>query len=205
MKLKLSTILISAMVVSMAAVACGGQAPPPEPEPQGPSQEELEQMRQDSIRRAREAEEARRRAEEARRREEEMRRRRIAEARETLRRRVHFDFDRSNIRPDAEAILREKVEILRASPQVRLRLAGHADERGSNEYNLALGSRRAESVKQFFVNFGLAANRFETVSFGEERPVVDESNEEAWAMNRRVETEITAGSNMINPPSERDR
>ncbi|HSR41229.1 MAG TPA: OmpA family protein, partial [Longimicrobiales bacterium] len=169
------------------------------------SQEELERMRQDSIRRAREAEEARRRAEEARRREEEMRRRAIAEARETLQRRVHFDFDRSNIRPDAEAILRQKVEILRASPQVRLRLAGHADERGSNEYNLALGSRRAESVKQFFVNFGLAANRFETVSFGEERPVVDESNEEAWAMNRRVETEITAGSNMINPPSRQDR
>jgi len=197
--MKLSTMLVSLMIVAIGVGACGSPEPPPPPEPQGPSEAELERMRQDSIRRAREAEEARRRAEEEARRAEEERRRRIAEARETLERMVHFEFDRSRITPNAERLLRQKLEVLRASPQVRLRLSGHADERGSNEYNMALGMRRAESVKDFFAGFGLSESRFETVSFGEEQPLVNESNEEAWAQNRRVEFEITAGANQINP------
>jgi peptidoglycan-associated lipoprotein len=114
---------------------------------------------------------------------------------------VNFDYDDSRIRADMEAILRQKVEILRASPNVRLRLEGHADERGSGEYNLALGSRRAQSVLDFFVQFGLAENRFETTSYGEERPLVNRSDEAAWAQNRRVEFVIIAGNDQINPPS----
>jgi len=205
--MKLRTILVTVvagLTLAVTLAACSSEPPPP-PEPEGPSQEELERMRADSIRRAREAEEARRRAEEAERRAERERQRRIEEARETLRQMVFFDYDESEIEPAAERVLRRKARILRANPQVELRVAGHADERGSTEYNLALGSRRAESVVQFFVNFGLDQDRFSTVSYGEERPLVDESNEEAWAQNRRVEFEITAGSNQISPVSSQDQ
>ncbi|NNK61798.1 MAG: OmpA family protein [Gemmatimonadetes bacterium] len=149
------------------------------------------------------AEEARRRAEEeaAARRAEEARQRAIREARETLMEMVNFAYDESEIEAEAAGILRAKVAILRASPQVQLRIEGHADERGSTEYNLALGNRRAESVRQFLTGFGLAENRFAIVSFGESRPMVQASNEQAWAQNRRAEFVITAGMNTINPPS----
>lgn len=196
------TWIVAAGVTFSTVVACGGNEPPPDPEPTGPSEEELAQMRQDSIQRAREAEEARRAAEEAERRAEEERQRRIEETREVLTQPVFFDFDESNITPQAEQLLRQKAEILRANSGVQLQLAGHADERGSSEYNMALGSRRAESVQDFFVGFGLSQNRFSTISYGEERPLVDESSEEAWAQNRRVEFEITAGGDQISPVSE---
>jgi len=192
--------IVAAGVTFGMAVACGGN-PPPEPAPTGPSEEELAQMRADSIRQAQAAEEARQRAEEARRRAEQARQAAIQRARDVLQQRVFFDYDKSDITPQARQILQRKAEILRASPQVQLRLAGHADERGSNEYNMALGSRRAESVKNFFVSFGLNGDRFSTVSYGEERPLVNGHNEDAWAQNRRVEFEITAGADQINPPS----
>ncbi len=112
---------------------------------------------------------------------------------------VFFDYDVSEIRDDAATTLRAKVGILRASPQVRIRIEGHADERGSTEYNLALGNRRAESIRQFLTGFGLAENRFEIVSFGEGRPLQQGSDEATWARNRRGEFVITAGANAINP------
>jgi peptidoglycan-associated lipoprotein len=146
---------------------------------------------EDSVRAAREAAER-----------EAARQRQIEAARATLTAMVNFDYDDSRIRSDMESILRQKVEILRSSPNVRLRLEGHADERGSGEYNLALGSRRAQSVLDFFVEFGISANRFETTSYGEERPLVNRSDEAAWAQNRRVEFVIIAGNDQINPPSE---
>lgn len=154
---------------------------------------------QDSVRRAQEAAEAARRQAEAA--AEAERQRRIAAARATLEEMVFFDYDMSAIRPDAEQALRRKVDILRASPQVRIRIEGHADERGSNEYNLALGNRRAEAIRQFLTGFGLAANRFEIVSFGEERPLQQGANEAAWARNRRGQFVIVAGGNAINPPN----
>jgi peptidoglycan-associated lipoprotein len=161
--------------------------------------EELAQRRADSIAAVR-AEEARLRAEEeARRRAEEEARRAVEEARATLTAKVYFDYDMSEIRPDAEQVLRAKLEILRNSPQVQLRIEGHADERGSNEYNLALGNRRAQAVVDFFTNFGLDGNRFSIVSYGEERPAAQGSNEEAWSQNRRAEFVITAGQDSINP------
>ena len=195
------TWIVAAGVTLSTVVACGGNEPAPPPDP-GPSQAELERLRQDSIEAARAAEEARRAAEEAERRAEEARMARIEEARETLTVPVYFEYDQSAITPQSRRVLQQKAAILRASPQVRLRLEGHADERGSNEYNLALGNRRAESVLNFFTSFGLPGNRFSTVSYGEERPAVDESNEEAWAQNRRVEFVITAGQNQISPAAE---
>lgn len=184
--------------VLVLAVACG-QDPPPPPEPTGPTPEELEQRRQDSIRAAREAEEAARRAAEAaeaerQRQLEAQRAAAIREARATLEETVYFDFDESEITPAAERILRAKVDILRANPSLRISIQGHADERGSTEYNLALGTRRAEAVRQFFTGFGLSADRFAITSFGEERPAASGSNESAWAQNRRDEFVITAGS-----------
>lgn len=185
---------------TLLAGACGGDPPPPPPPPPGPDQDSLRRY-QDSVRAAEEA--ARRAAEElARQRAAEAeRQRRIEAARATLTERVFFDYDESEIREDAANALRQKVEILRASPQVQLRVEGHADERGTEEYNIALGNRRAEAVRQFLTGFGLSANRFEIVSFGEGRALQQGSNEAAWARNRRAEFVITAGGNAINPPN----
>ncbi len=187
--------ILAAIVVG----ACSSDPPPP-PAPTGPSEEELAQRRADSIAAARAA--AERAAEEARQREaEEARRRAVADARETLEAMVFFDYDESEITAAAQQVLRDKVEVLRASPQVQIRIEGHADERGSTEYNLALGNRRAQAVQDFLTGFGIPATRFTTVSYGEEQPLVNASNESAWSQNRRAEFEITAGANAINPPS----
>ncbi len=107
--------------------------------------------------------------------------------RATLEELVHFDYDQAVITAEAEALLGAKLPILRNSPTFRLRLEGHADERGSTEYNLALGSRRAESVRNYLIGLGISENRLTTTSFGKERPLVTGSNEAAWAQNRRVE------------------
>jgi peptidoglycan-associated lipoprotein len=114
-----------------------------------------------------------------------------APARATLEEVVRFDFDEAAITPETDQLLREKLPILLNSPTVRLRLEGHADERGSVEYNLALGGRRAESVRAFLAGLGVSTDRLETTSFGEERPLVNESDAVAWAQNRRVEFVIT--------------
>jgi len=191
------SLVVTAVAGILFLGACSKEPPPP-PAPTGPTEAELAQRRADSIARVRAEEEAARRAEEERR-AAEARRRAIAEATETLEMMIHFDYDMSEIRPDAERILRQKVEILRNSPQVRLQVEGHADERGSNEYNLALGNRRAQAVVDFFTNFGLDGDRFSIISYGEEQPLVSGSNEDAWAQNRRAEFNITAGRDSINP------
>ena len=185
---------------TLLAGACGGDPPPPPPPPPGPDQDSLRRY-QDSVAAA-QAEARRLAEEEARQRAAEAERQRaIQAARTTLTTPVFFDYDESEIRQDAADALRDKVEILRASPQVQIRVEGHADERGTTEYNIALGNRRAESVRQFLTGFGLSENRFEIVSFGEGRPLQQGSNEAAWARNRRAEFVITAGANAINPPS----
>jgi peptidoglycan-associated lipoprotein len=190
---------VTVFAATLLVGACGGDPPPPPPPPQ-PDQDSLQRYN-DSVAAA----EAARRAEAERlaaeRAAEAERQRRIREARATLEEMVFFDYDMSEIRSDAAATLRAKVDILRASPQVQMRIEGHADERGSTEYNMALGNRRAESVRTFLVGFGLDSNRFEIVSFGEGRPLEMGSNEAAWARNRRGQFVITAGANAINPPN----
>jgi peptidoglycan-associated lipoprotein len=116
---------------------------------------------------------------------------------------VFFDYDASAIRSDAESVLRAKLPILQANPQVRMRIEGHADERGSTEYNIALGTRRAQSVVTFLSGFGLPASAFTILSYGEERPLENASNEAAWARNRRAEFVITEGGNTLRPPATR--
>jgi len=99
---------------------------------------------------------------------------------------VYFDFDRSDIRSDARPILRANAEIISASPVV-VTIAGNCDERGSAEYNLALGERRANAVKRYLVDLGVPNSKLRTVSFGEERPAVQGHDESAWKYNRRAD------------------
>ncbi len=194
--MKLRSLVLSSVVIAAVALgACSRRQPPPEP---------TQQVDDEAARRAEEerrrAEEERRRAEEERRRAEEEARRAAAEARNILTEMVHFDFDRSEIRADAQEALQRKLAVLRANPAVTLAIEGHADERGSVEYNIALGLRRANAVKDYLVGFGLDASRFETQSYGESRPLDPASNESAWARNRRAEFRITGGGdNLVLP------
>ena len=100
--------------------------------------------------------------------------------------RVFFDFDSSAVRPDARATLDRLAIWMRSNPGARILIEGHADERGTREYNLALGARRANSVQNYLVASGIQPARLRTVSYGEERPAVIGSNELAWAQNRRA-------------------
>lgn len=127
-------------------------------------------------------------------------RRSAGEAAAVLAQKVYFDYDRDNLRDDARATLDAKVPILIANPSVTLAITGHTDERGTAEYNLALGQRRAAAAKQYLVQHGIADSRIETVSYGEERPVAQGSDEGAYAQNRRAEFEITAGPQTLKAP-----
>ncbi len=113
---------------------------------------------------------------------------------------IHFDYDQFAIRAGDEAMMGAKAAILRANPALRIRVVGHADERGSDEYNLALGMRRAVAAKDWLVRNGVEAGRIETASLGEEVPLDPSSNESAWAANRRGEFEIMAGAQTLVAP-----
>jgi len=120
--------------------------------------------------------------------------------RSTLASMIHFDYDKSNVRPDDAGTLDQKVAILQANPELRIRIGGHCDERGSDEYNLALGNRRAQAAKQYLVSHGIDGSRIETQSWGEERPLVDGHDETAWSQNRRDEFEIIGGGDKLRQP-----
>ena len=100
---------------------------------------------------------------------------------------IYFDFDKSSIRPDAREILKANAEIFTKNGTAQIVLEGYCDERGTAEYNMALGERRAQEAKQYLVNLGLTASRMETISYGEEKPLDPGHNEAAWAQNRRVQ------------------
>lgn len=98
---------------------------------------------------------------------------------------AYFDLDKADIRSDARTALAKTADFLRNYPQVKVVIEGHCDERGSTEYNLALGDRRAAAVKQYLVSLGIGADRMSTVSYGKEKPFCMESNEDCWQKNRR--------------------
>lgn len=100
---------------------------------------------------------------------------------------IYFDFDSDAIRPEYSEMLAAHANYLAANPDASVRLEGHADERGSREYNIGLGERRAQAVRRALLLQGVGASQVSTVSYGEERPAVTGSDEEAWSMNRRVE------------------
>jgi peptidoglycan-associated lipoprotein len=97
-----------------------------------------------------------------------------------------FDFNKSDIREDARAALTKDAEFLRSYPEIRVTLEGHCDDRGSTEYNIGLGERRAQAAKNYLISLGIAASRIDTVSYGKERPFCTEENEACWQQNRRA-------------------
>ena len=99
---------------------------------------------------------------------------------------VFYEFDKHALRDDARDVLSRNARVLREAPAVRVLIEGHCDERGTNEYNMALGDKRARSAKEFLVNYGIDASRIELISYGEERPFAPGRNEVAWAQNRRA-------------------
>jgi peptidoglycan-associated lipoprotein len=108
---------------------------------------------------------------------------------------VHFGYNEYAVMDNDKATLGKQAAWLSKYPSVRITIEGHCDERGTREYNLALGARRANAVKEYLVAQGVAAGRLETVSYGKERPVCTESNEECWAQNRRGVSVVTGGAN----------
>jgi peptidoglycan-associated lipoprotein len=104
---------------------------------------------------------------------------------------IYFDFDRSFIKAEYRALLEKKAEFLKEFPEYGLRIEGNCDERGTNEYNLALGDRRADSAKSYLISRGISADRLVTISYGEERPLAVGQNEESWAQNRRDDFLLT--------------
>ena len=99
--------------------------------------------------------------------------------------RVFYDFDRSDLKPEARKTVERWAAFLKQNPSVTVTIEGHADERGTREYNIALGERRANAAKNYLVSLGIQARRVATISYGKERPAVVGSNEAAWAQNRR--------------------
>jgi peptidoglycan-associated lipoprotein len=100
---------------------------------------------------------------------------------------LYFDYDSYELKPEAQGLIDAHARFLRSNPQRRIALEGHTDERGGREYNLALGQRRAETVRRALALLGVADNQMEAVSFGKEKPAIVGADEAAWAQNRRVE------------------
>ena len=203
---RLSLLLLSGLAVA-AVAACGGG---PKPEPPGPvtanTDSIAEAQRLEAERQAREAAAAKEREEAERRRQQA-----IADSlaalgqttnavRALLGTMIHFDYDKALIRGGDASVLDQKVAILQANSGLRVRISGHCDERGSDEYNLALGNRRATAAKQYVVSHGIDGSRIETVSYGEERPLAQGHDEDAWAQNRRDEFEILGGGENLKQP-----
>ena len=99
---------------------------------------------------------------------------------------IYFDYDKYEIRREDEEILKENAAFLKKNPKMKIQIEGHCDERGTAEYNLALGERRANHTKKYLVSLGITLDRISTITYGEERPLDPSNNEEAWAKNRRA-------------------
>ncbi|MGH7711854.1 MAG: OmpA family protein [Gemmatimonadaceae bacterium] len=193
-------LLVLGVLVLAVASACRKKQPESAPVPvSNTPPETCDQRCRDSIA----ALEGRRRADSVRAAEElarSERERRLAALRATLAEKVFFDYDQSVITDESRAALDRKLPILRANAGLRLRISGHCDERGSDEYNIALGQRRAAATKRYLMDQGIDGGRIDIVSFGEERPAVQGATEDAFAQNRRAEFEITAGGDNLVAP-----
>jgi peptidoglycan-associated lipoprotein len=163
------------LMLALASGACAKKQPPAAPAPESTPQTVTTASNNDD-------------AERLRREEEERRRRAEAERKMAmLSERIFFAYDRSDISSEAAATLQAKLPLLREDAAISLRIEGHADERGSLEYNLALGLRRAQAVRDYLAGFGIDGSRLAIESFGEDRPLDSGSNEQAWSRNRRAE------------------
>jgi len=104
---------------------------------------------------------------------------------------IYFDFDKSEIKPEAKAVLEKKAAWLRANSSYKVKIEGNCDERGTNEYNLALGDRRAKAAQKYLNALGISMDRMSTISYGEEKPTCTEKNEKCWSKNRRDDFKLS--------------
>ena len=178
------------LLLVIVASACGRKKPETTPMPTTTA-DDSERARRDSIERAN-AERDRLELERAERARAE--RERAESARRTLETTIYFGYDRSDLTIEARSALDAKLPLLQASRDVRIVIEGHTDSRGSDEYNLALGQRRAAAAKRYLTQRGIAADRIELRSLGEEQPACMDESESCWAQNRRDEFRIAAGS-----------
>ena len=187
--------ILGALMLAMLlvlSVSCAKKKVTMEAEPM----EEERVVEDAAAQQAAEAEAARREAEMAKMSEAERQRHEAAMMAEEARMRafveenIHFDFDKYDLKPKAMMILDEKAAYLREHPEVRVLIEGHCDERGTNEYNLALGDRRANSAKNYLVRSGVAESRITTISYGEEQPLCMEHAESCWWKNRRAQFQV---------------
>lgn len=200
----LRRFIFAALIPAVALTACSKKKPVVVPTPgdqqpttsttRDPSAEQAardaaERLRQDSIVKARAAADA---AETER---------KMAALRTSLEQVVFFDYNEDKLRDDAAEILGQKVQILRANPGIRIRIVGHTDERGSVEFNQALGMRRAQVVKDYLTGFTIEEGRLEIVSMGEDQPQDPGHEESSWSRNRRAAFAITSGS-ILNTPGQ---
>ena len=184
------------LMVAAAAAACSHPAPAPPPAPQqtasGPTvdssriRDSLANAKRiaDSLAAERDREGAA-----------------VAAARNTLLAKIYFDLDKSDLSDQDRATLDAKIPILNANPGLRLRIEGNCDNRGSDEYNLALGQRRAAAAKRYLTEHGIDGGRLDVISYGRERPIAEGDTEEAYAQNRRDEFVITAGGDNLKTVS----
>jgi peptidoglycan-associated lipoprotein len=207
--MKRPVLVVLASIVTAAAVACGGNKPAPQtpaPQPNADSAAAAAKAHQDSLAAA-QADSAERANQDA----ERVARQRTADSlaalgrttdavRTELTTMIHFDYDKSDLRGGDAQILDQKIPLLQANSGVQIRIAGNCDERGSDEYNLALGNRRATAAKQYLVSHGVDAGRITTVSYGKERPIDPGHDEDAWSKNRRDEFELTSGADVLKQP-----
>jgi len=195
---------ILAALVTAATAACHHT---PSPTPPTPARSPVNQdsiaranARRDSIARADAARRAAAR-EDSLRAAAQARAAALAAAQAELVQAIHFDFDRADILAADRPVLDQKSRVLTANRPIRLRIEGNTDERGSDEYNLALGMRRAAAAKQYLVERGVDSSSVTTVSNGEERPVCQQHDEDCWSKNRRAEFSVVNGGNVVVVPN----
>jgi peptidoglycan-associated lipoprotein len=185
--------LLLVLAIAGFAAACGGKPKPEQPAPEAtpapapapapaPDNSAEERRRADSLAAANAAAE------------------RAKAVAADLAAMINFDYDQAAIRQNDQGTLDRKAGILGANPNVKIQISGHADERGSDEYNLALGNRRAAAAKRYLESKGIDASRMDVVSYGEERPLNPGHDEAAYAQNRRDEFTVTAGGDNLVAP-----
>jgi peptidoglycan-associated lipoprotein len=177
-------LALCALALLFLPLVAACKAKPREPEPAAPPSVE---MKEEEVREPEQA----RPFQEARPAEEPIRARPSAEAddynRQGVLKTIYFDFDQYNIKDEFKQTLRQNADWIRDHPEFNVVIEGHCDERGTNEYNLALGDRRAGSTRQYLTSLGVPANRLRTITYGEERPAVNGHDESAWSRNRRAQ------------------
>lgn len=176
-RIKTSLFLLAAILIA-GGLACRKPEAAVEPDKPKVTTKAVDQAKPDD--------EARRRAEDAARRAKAMKEAEFRRTAESALKDVHFDFDKAEIKENEKAILRTIADFMRKYPQAQVGIDGDCDERGTVEYNLALGERRADAAREYLVGLGVSASRLSTVSYGKEKPICTESTESCWGRNRRA-------------------